>query len=752
MRITNPLQMNDWKIKNFLKVVIIIQLAMWGAIGLDVMGLRIPILRELIGFIYLVFVPGILILRSLKLHKLGNIETLLYTVGLSIATLMFTGFFMNMVYPFFGISKPISITPLITTISVVVLCLCYASYKRDKNFSDPDFIEITEVLSPPVLFLCLIPFLAVLGTYLLNFYDDRRLLILLIIILAAISVSIGFDKIIQKKLYPLTVFITAISLLYHKSLVSMYLWGTDIHVEHHLCNLVMWDSYWDLTISGSINTMLSIVMLAPIFSDICNMPSVWVFKVIYPLIFALVPLGLYRVFQKQTDDKIAFLSCFFFMAAGPFYIIMLWVARQQIAELFFVLLILLMVTMDIDRVKRSFLLCIFGFSLVVSHYGVSYIYMFSIIFAWLILYLMENPAIQRSINGFRYKFNQYWAAGYTIDPITSENMRNRTIGSAFVRLFVVFALTWYIYVSSSAVFNTIVNIGEQIINNIADMFKPEEVEALHMLFGVTVSPLHNVNKYLHILTQFFISIGIVALLLKHPGIKFEKEYSVLSLIFFSIFVASLVIPYTSVQLGATRAYLLFLFFLAPFCTIGCIVTFGVLSRVIRGSWKYQSTANPLKVLSVFLAILLLFNTGLVYEIANDVPEPTAISLNNTLKHPRLQFNEQEAYGAQWLANTAKKGSYIYAGDFGRLILYDFVRDRTNVRRFNNNTQWVPRNTYIYMGLLNVRFDEVVTVDVRAKGYSRTYPKLSNSTFYNEIVIHSDKIYDNVDAQVYYHSY
>ena len=95
MQINNPLQMNDWEIKKFLTVVLAIQLAMWGVIGLDYIGLQIPILRQLIGFIYLTFVPGIIILRILKLHKLGNIETLLYTVGLSIATLMFTGLLMN---------------------------------------------------------------------------------------------------------------------------------------------------------------------------------------------------------------------------------------------------------------------------------------------------------------------------------------------------------------------------------------------------------------------------------------------------------------------------------------------------------------------------------------------------------------------------------------------------------------------------------------------------------------------------------
>ena len=123
MQLNNPFQMNDWEFGKFLKVILAIQLAVGGVIGLDAIGLQIPILRQLIGFMYLTFVPGIIILRILKLHKLGNIETVLYTVGLSIATLMFMGLFMNTVYPFFGISRPISTIPLIITISVVVLIL-----------------------------------------------------------------------------------------------------------------------------------------------------------------------------------------------------------------------------------------------------------------------------------------------------------------------------------------------------------------------------------------------------------------------------------------------------------------------------------------------------------------------------------------------------------------------------------------------------------------------------------------------------
>ena len=734
MQIISPLQMNDWEIKKFYRVIVFIQLALWGVIGLDVVGLHIPIMRQLIGFIDLTFIPGILILRILRLHKLGSIETLLYTVGLSIATLMFTGLFMNAVYPFFGISGPISIMPLIITITILVLILCILSYVMDKDYSNPSFIDVGEILAPPVLFLCLIPFLAIFGTYLVNFHHNNIFLMFLIIIIAVIVVLIAFDKFIPKDSYPLAVFIIAISLLYHASLISMYLWGRDIHSECYHSNLVMWGSCWDSTIPSIINAMLSIVMLAPIFSNICNMSITWVFKIIYPLLFSLVPLGLYYAFQKQTNDKIAFLSCFFFISVNTFYGDALQVARQEIAELFLVLLILVMINKNMDKMKRSVLFIVFGVSLAVSHYGTSYIYMFSLIAAWLILVLEESLKIKHRNRNF------------VSNIIISNMQKNRTISSTFILLFVVFALAWYMYISSSSAFNVIVLIGDHITTNIFDLFNPGEVEALHIIMS-TYSPLHNITKYLYLITNFFIAGGILALLLKRSRMKFEREYSAFSLMFFMICLVSLVTPQTSTQIGTSRAYHIALIFLTPFCAIGCITVFRMLSGIVRISWADQYVESSLKILSLLFAIFLLFNTGLVYEIAKD--SPTSISLNNTIKHPRFHFSDQEAYGAQWLANVAENESNIYAGDFGRFILWDFIHDKNKVKVFNNETKWISYNSYIFMGLLNVREDEIVVLTRTATGYFRDYPKLSNSTFYNGLVIPANKIYDSGAAQVYH---
>jgi len=736
MQINNPFQMNDWEINKFLKVIIAIQFAVWGVIALDAIGLQIPILRQLIGFIYLTFIPGILILRILKLHKLGNIETLLYTVGLSIAFLMFTGLFMNTVYPLFGITGPISITPLIITISVVVLALCVLSYVRDKDFSEPSFIDVKDLLSPPALFLCLIPFLAVFGTYLVNFHHNNILLMFLIVIIAIIAVLIAFDRFIPKNLYPVAVFVIAISLLYHKSLISMYLTGWDIHGEYYFSNLVLKNGFWDWTIAHTYNAVISTNMLSPIYSIFCNLNITGIFKIIYPLLFALVPLGLYRVFQKQTNDKIAFLSCFFFVSFFTFYDEMLALARQQIAELFLVLLILLMIDKNMDKIKRAFLFIVFGISLAVSHYALSYIYMFCLISAWLILIFRDSPAAQRLGDNFHAKFSR------KIEKLAGNptllKIENRTISSTFVLLFIVFTIAWYMYVSSSSGFNAIVRIGDHIASSIfTEFLNPEAAEGFRILMGETVSPLHSVTKYLHLLSQFFIVIGILTLMLKRSEMKFEKEYTAFTAVNFVICFVGIAIPYFASSLATTRLYHITLFFLAPFCVMGGITFLRTMSRVARTSWTNESVRSSMKVLSVFLAIFLLFNSGFVYEVAKD--HPGSIALNSTID--TACFNEQEVSGAKWLYDV-KSSNPIYADEYRRLLVGSF--EWGQVRTLTVDIDKIQDDSYIYLGSLSIEKKEIMVVDVKsARRITREYINSS------QIVDDRNKIYNNGGAEVYY---
>jgi len=120
-----------------------------------------------------------------------------------------------------------------------------------------------------------------------------------------------------------------------------------------------------------------------------------------------VPLGIYHAVEKQTNAKIAFLATFFFVSFFTFYTEMISLARQQIAEIFLVLTIIVMIDKSMDRARRVFLLGTFGFSMIVSHYGLSYIYLFSLIPAWLLLILSERlpTSIRENSRGLRIPQN-----------------------------------------------------------------------------------------------------------------------------------------------------------------------------------------------------------------------------------------------------------------------------------------------------------------------------------------------------------
>ena len=707
MQIDNPFQMNDWEINKFLKVVLAVQFAMWGVIGLDILGMQIPILRPFIGFIYLLFIPGILILRVLKLHKLGNIETLLYTVGLSIATLMAIGFLLNGFLPLFGFFNPISVIPLIFTISVVVLGLCYICYKIDNGYSDPSLILVTDVLSPPALFLCLIPFLSIFGTYFVNYYQNNILLMILIVTIALLVILIGFDKAIPIKFYPLAIYVIGLSLLFHNSLISNYTWGWDGQIEYYLSNVIKTASYWDPSHYNNVNAMLSIIILAPIFSIIDGISLTWVFKIIYPLIYSIVPVGLYRVFQQQVDEKIAFLSVFFFMSFFAFYLQLISSARLQIAELFLVSFMLLLFNKDMSKVQKSVLVIIFLFSLSVSHYGLSYIFMASLVLVWFLLYLNA-----------RYHY---------------ESM-NSILTSSLVLLYIVFAVTWYINISSSSNFNTIIKIGDHIVQSIAsDFLNPEVAQGLAIIQERTNSKLHDANLYIHLISQVFIGIGILSLLFNRCKATFKKEYVAFSYVNFIILLAGIAVPFVASALNTPRLYQMSLIFLAPFCVIGGITFFNLISSISRRSQQNQHKSRWLKILSVFLAIYLLFNTGWIYEIKKDNPNSFSLSV---VDYPI--FNEQEIVGAKWL-NNVKVGT-VYADIYRRLLSASFDWGNSEVI---NSDDSMKRISYIYFGTKNVKGNEILVLHKKGTSYTSEY--ISSK----DLIEYKYRIYTNGGSQIYY---
>lgn len=718
MKIVDPLQMSDWPIKKLVIIVFTFQLLLWGSIGLDTINFRIPLLRQFVCFIYLTFVPGILILRVFRLRKLGSVKNMLCSVGLSLSFLMFIGFFMNTFYPLIGISKPISIIPLTLTVSFIVLLLCYLCYLIDRNFSDPSYLNISEVLSSPSLFLYLIPMLTIIGTYLMNFYNNNFLLMIVIFLISLIPVFVLFS-LIPPRLYPLAIFIASLSLLFHNSLISMYISGWDIQDEYYLANKVITNYLWNTSIFSNTNAMLSIVILAPIYSIISNLDLNWVFKIIYPVIFSFTPLGLYLFFKKQTTEKIAFMAAFFFISFAGFYTEMLQLARQQIAEYFFILAMLLIVENKNDIFNR-FLLVLFSLSVIISHYGLSYLALAAIVFSFLLLSIYKKYFDRSSLNAITF---------------------------TFTLLFTVFLLTWYIYVSSSSSFYTVVNISKNIIENfISDFSNPDKAQGLYIISKKADTDLHQLSKAMHIITQILISVGLIHMVVyiirKNPKkhLKINNEFLSFCIVFYLMLVASIVVPNFSSALNTSRIYQITLMTLAPCCIIGGVVLLGTIFNWILRSKVKEKNMLALKVLSVFFAIFLLFNTGWIYEIVGD--SPTSFSLNNTLDYP--MFNDRDVAGKEWLYQVSRieenKG-YIYADSYRWLLLLSCL-GRNNLGTFPESFDQIPENSYIYISTYNTVKNEILIF--------RQMGTIGFSEYVNfdSYLSSKNKIYNNGGAKIY----
>jgi len=766
MSFNDLLFMNDWEIGKFLRAIMVIQVIMLVTIALDVMDLGslklgISIVRQVMGFIYLTFVPGIILLRILRLHQLDPIQNTLYCVGLSTGFLMFIGLLMNILYPIFGVLKPISASPLITTVSIVVLLLCIFSYLRDKSFVKHDHTITEKISSSPILVIVLIPLMSIFGVLLVNSYGTNIILLLLLVTIPLIVTLAVFGRFIPTRLYPLVIIAIAVALLYHFSLISQYVVGWDMHLEYYFYRMVETKSIWNPAIPDSYNSALSVVMLPVVYSQVMNMDGNWIFKIIYPFIYSLVPLGLFEVYRRQTNAKIAFLSVFFFMSLYTFFNEMPSLARQETAVFFIVLLMLLMLDKKMQPRKRALLSLFFSASLVISHYGVSYLYMLYLVIAWIFWYALGNSTATRfwrslraSLEGIVGTRRPESQNNTTKSDFRIVTMRKKTITATSAIFLFIFALTWYIYVSSSAPFESVVSIGSRIYNGIVSEFFVAWARDPLILraFGIGSGIIQRQNfRIVQYVTQFFIIVGVIRFVMRYKETRFDWEYGAMTLTSTVIIAMSVVLPYFASSLNMSRIYHFTLIFLAPFCVLGGETIFTEFLNLSKSrlSQKNKETCVTL-LISIVLITYFLFNTGFFYEVTGDIPSSVSLSMERMKISDETEVkvwfqsmivSQQDVLSATWLSKTRNATFKVYA-DFisGHHVLRSYgLISKNKIYMLSNNIE-IDEMTYIYLSHLNI-IDGVMTGP-------ESYTEPWKADDVSPLLEQRNKVYSNGFSEIY----
>jgi len=625
-------------------------------------GFNVSILRPCISIIYLVFVPGFVVLKALKVDH-EKTSFVLYSVGLSTAIVMFLGLAVNQFGFLFPAFKPLTILPLTVAVSGFTLVVLFIACKDDfvsSDRSEPHSDTVKKSTFLRGLLLVTIPLLSVAGAL-----SNNSLLLAGIII--AIAVLIGLcisSRIIPSQIFVVLIFSVSIALLLQTSLISRYLMGWDIHLEDYVFKTVMANGLWSplrLGIDSDVarfESVLSITILPTIYSLFSGLSQEVLFKIVYPLIFSLIPLVLFQTYKAQMDKKLAVLSVFFFMSQpfGFFGAEPLSLARQIIAELFLVLSVYLLVDKRIQTTKKWLLFLIFGGALIMSHYALSYFYVFFLALALIVL--------------------RRWK---------SRELLNLT---TFLIIFVM-TFAWYTYVSD-APFLKVENDVRRIYNNFgADLLNPQArssaVSTLAAAPPSIVSVIHRVLFYIENVLMF---IGVALLVLKKKT-KFDPVYAMMAVASMLMLIMTVAIPGFAGAFQLTRFYAITIIFLAPFFATGGQATFQWLSdkstAVLRKTSSRVGWTSSKNIAILLVAILLmasfLFDTGLVDHMTNGYPD--SLSLDNNRRRispdPSIRINyfsifipSQDVYSTIWLGDHRDKKSSIYAdGDAKAYVLRSY---------------------------------------------------------------------------------
>ncbi len=698
----------------------------------------IPVLREIIVFIFLSFIPGFALLRLFKLKEISLLDTVLFSVALSITFVMLLGLLINELYLYLGFSQPLSTIPLTVGISVFTLAAFLIEYRRDlsetlkqKTSSEGKLRNVF----PLSIILILLPLISALGVLYLNV----PLILISYAIIAALCVMCALSRrVVPENLFPFLIFSISIALVCQVPLTSKYIIGSDTNLEYYVFRLTQINGNWGF-LNAQVNSlaaltydsMLSITLLPAVYSALMHAQGEIVFKLFYSFIFCFIPLTMYRICEKQFGKLIGLFSALFFVfTVTAFYgVVPLSVDRQIVGELFLMLSVFLLINKTIPVTKRRLLLIIFGAALVLSHYSLAYIFLAIVAVVFIIskAKLKFDDTLNTVTVLFLFVITFTW---YSLGP-----------NSPLISLTNVFKLTFAELTS-----------GVQSANALGSTAS-SSVLAVPQVFTAASW----INLFLSGIANFFLIIGVLSIVLRPKEKGILEQYKIMTLVAAIILVASLIAPSIAQILNFTRFYGITLLVLSPCFVLGgqtILTTIGKAWTKTERRLKPQvvSKSKKMDIVLLLIAILLsayfLSQVGFINSVTNGAIHSYSLDFNRMLTSNDVQVKinlyesyipVQDVFSATWLSNHKVETTKVFADSLSEShVLWSYGLIPNELLLKLDNTTNPTQDSFIYLGSLNV-----------LNGVMTTHSGSFNTSKISFLLDQNNLVYSNGNSKIWY---
>ena len=402
-------------------------------------------------------------------------------------------------------------------------------------------------------------------------------LMLALICIAIVGVSLGK---VDKKYYSAYVFSIGLSLLFQSTLISNGLIGTDIHTEYYFYYEAL--DGWNMSIPHAYNSAIGTTVVAPFLTNYLHIPGYWIYKAVFPALFALVPVLLYYIFRKQFGSQVAFLSCIFFVIVPTWSLEMIGLPRQMLGEVMFASCLFLILVSNWSLKITIPILVLSSLLGAMFHYVMGPTILLYLGLGSLILLFFKRRVFRVKYLVLVTGILLVGMVGY-YSLIAQGTVLSSLVGASLSQLQRLERLLPTMpapNVSTSGTMpapNISIPAPNVIIPPISSPNKdflmgqePMVRTALGLDF-MEVSPWGKVFRILQYMTQLFLVIGCVYLLKNRR--KYSAEFLSLCLVSVILIAACILVPKFSSMINVTRFYHLSLFLLAPAFVLGGLQIF-----------------------------------------------------------------------------------------------------------------------------------------------------------------------------------
>lgn len=374
-----------------------------------------PILLGAAGLVILLAVLGYATYCALPGPPRDPLVIAFLSMTLGVVTLLLIGLLDNTVLPALGVAQPLRHVPVLLTIDVVFAALCRLGRSRWDLLREPP-PELLSQLPAQIgrrLGLFVLPVAAASGAVALdNGHGSAVTLTMLLGCLAVMGYVIAKANTLSRATIVTAIYSVGLALLLMTSLRGRYTTGHDVQHEYYVFELAHAHWHWNIAdLNDPYNACLSITILPVMLAGILHVSDVMIYKLLFQLIFALVPVGVYLISDRLAGRRPAVLAALVFISFPTYFSDMPMLNRQELAMFQLSGMMLLFVDRwpGVRRTQQAPFL-ILGLGVVLSHYSTSYLMVGQFGIAVLLLWIRRVPGLCRRAFAFnpegRHRFGR----------------------------------------------------------------------------------------------------------------------------------------------------------------------------------------------------------------------------------------------------------------------------------------------------------------------------------------------------------